>query len=320
MDKMLQDFINEIDIFNEKYLNYELFKYYKQYLITLNKNKEVKVYNLNSRSLGECILTSNSIEDIIDIFIHNSKVIYSHSDGTVKQLNPSTTLYKHKMTTFILHNKLLILGCCEGLIKVLDFKTYQVIATLKDHKSSIVSLIMHGNKLISKSADGTIHIWDSNKAIHSYKQNSTSNSPLIIHENKLITSNYEGEIIVLDVNDLSLLQIIIRHVKRINCLTIYDGKLISGCDDGEINVWNLEDMSLIQSIIASVGKILNLTIYENKVLSLIHNDPVQGCMYTGSALKVWEFKSSKLVRVDKFVTANRSIELMLDPVTQVIVY
>jgi WD40 repeat protein len=61
----------------------------------------------------------------------------------------------------VVHGDKLISGSNEGTIKVWNTDTWVCERTLKGHTSAVLCLVVHGDKLISGSHEGTIKVWGS---------------------------------------------------------------------------------------------------------------------------------------------------------------
>ncbi|KAJ1913434.1 hypothetical protein IWQ60_009207 [Tieghemiomyces parasiticus] len=57
---------------------------------------------------------------------------------------------------------LLFCGCQDGLIKIWDLETFQMISELHAHHDDVLALVAASTNLFSASADGSIKVWDRN--------------------------------------------------------------------------------------------------------------------------------------------------------------
>ncbi|KAJ1657318.1 hypothetical protein IWQ61_003260 [Dispira simplex] len=102
----------------------------------------------------------------------DATVLFSGSgDGQVKLwlvgkngLSPFRTMEGDITNVFsmALNEGLLFCGCQDGLIRIWDLETYQMILHLQAHTDDVLALVTQHYNLLSASADGTIKVWDRN--------------------------------------------------------------------------------------------------------------------------------------------------------------
>ena len=118
---------------------------------------------------------------------------------------------------------------------------YTEIKTLDRHNEGVSWIRIHKNKLYSRSADNTIHIWniETYEHIHTLCVPGGSMFCLAIHENKLYTGSWNNTIRVWNTETYKTIATLEGHTEMVTCLDIHENKLYSGSMDKTIRIWNI---------------------------------------------------------------------------------
>jgi WD40 repeat protein len=144
----------------------------------------------------------------------------------------------------VAYNGKLYSGSADTTIKVWNCSTNKLITTLKEHVTTVTSLVVHGGKLYSKSY-GDIKVWDcSDDSLITSLEHSCGVDLLQFHDDKLYTysqhsiDDSERAIRVYDCS-YNGLEATIRGAGDVKELTCQNGKLYSKNKEGHIMVWQL---------------------------------------------------------------------------------
>ncbi len=157
----------ELQLFTGHTFNAKHCLVYKDKLISGSDDCTIKIWELNTgEELQEFSSQCNGVQQLS---IDDNTLISLSGAGiiTVWDLNDETKakkLYrKANYSSFLTHDKELILGSEDGTIKILDLKTGKELRILEGHSERVINVLIYDDKLISASEDETIKIWDFKK-------------------------------------------------------------------------------------------------------------------------------------------------------------
>lgn len=147
-----------------------------------------------------------------------------------------------------LNNRLLAVGgySKNNNLRLLDFKTGEVIRLLEGHRDVINDLAfsLDGMRLISGSADDTARIWDvgSGQTLHILKGHSDNINAVAFSPGgkRAVTGSRDRTLKLWNVQDGTLIQTMEDHTKEVNT-TVFtpDGRyILSGSNDRTIRLWD----------------------------------------------------------------------------------
>jgi hypothetical protein len=172
-------------------------------------------------------------------------------------------------------------GYGDSLIRIWDFNTNMLLATLEGHKAPVYSLTISDNKLFSSSYDETIKIWDlsTNKCLATHENEGGSFT--VFNGYKLYTlGSPDNTIEVFDLNTNKCLATLEGHTRPviINSFAVSDDKLFSGSSDGTIKIWDLNT---------------------NKCLATLggHRAPINFLAISGSGEKLFSSSSDRTIKI-----------------------
>ena len=111
--------------------------------------------------------------------------------------------------------------------------------TLEGHDDGVYSIMMHGDKLVSGSADDTIKVWSTDtwaceRTLEGHRNAVIS---LVMHGDNLISSSSDHTIKVWSIDTWACERTLEGHSGAVLSLLVYGDKLLSSSDDSTIKVW-----------------------------------------------------------------------------------
>ena len=133
-------------------------------------------------------------------------------------------------------------GTVDGLVRLWDLRSGEVIRTLKGHSNAITCLKFDTTNIVTGSLDKSVKTWDlrTGGMIDSFTFGSHIRS-LDFDKNKIIVATEENSVKVFDRNEQ-------KHwccenpddqSSLVECLKYKNGYLVEGRNSGDINVWAL---------------------------------------------------------------------------------
>jgi hypothetical protein len=152
--------------------------------------------------------------------------------------------------------------------------------TIEGHGDTMLSLVVHGDKLISGSDDNTIKVrnldtWACERTLEG--QNSAV-CALVVHGDKLLSGSYDCTIKVWSTETWACQRTLRGHDDTLESLVVHGGKLISGSCDNTLKVWSTDTWACERTLEGHNG---------DEVTSLVmHGDRLISAS-TDCTIKVW---------------------------------
>ena len=191
--------------------------------------------------------------------------------------------------------KTLVNGSEDKTIKFWDFRTQELLHTIKDENPiRSIAISSDGQTFVSGSKDGVIKIWDfkTKKAQRTFQGHTNIIRSIIISRDgeTLITGSRDRTIKIWNLQTGELKKEFRNYTSSVLSLALSpDGKtLISGSFNGIINVYNLE-----------TGKLVNQFTKQNKLISSLAITKDGKRLIGGSgdgSIKIWNLQTAQLVK------------------------
>jgi WD40 repeat protein len=212
---------------------------------------------------------------------------------TYDNFNKSMVIYKNQF--FLLK--------LDGTIGIYNLETKECLGILNNPPLEIDAFIFCDDKLILKSTDQEIWIWNIDAQAFS---GSFALPPgrdigcMAASKEKLFLGTQEGEILVLDIKTGSLLNTLAMNVWMISCLAVSENKLIASNQDGDITIWDIDIKNRLHSLTHQQGYAIKSLVVANngKLFSASSNCSIKiWNISTGECLNTLETHASSLLCV-----------------------
>lgn len=164
------------------------------------------------------------------------------------------------------------------------------IHTLEGHTSTVRSLDIYNDILVSASYDSTCRIWNISEGtcLHTLTDHTAQLYICIITKDGLnvITGGLETTIRVWDIATGKCVSVLEGHTALVGQLHIQGSTLVSASSNGHVIIWSLETMSLIHNIAAHDGAVTSLQVSGDCIVS----------GGTDGLVKLWDLETAELVR------------------------
>ena len=211
------------------------------YLITVNQDKFIKVWNVTT---GELIRSlAGHTRSVLSVEISENGFFYTTAwDDTLKKwsLSDWSNVWTHSLgitypiRTKLYTDNLLVIGYDSGYLQLFDLLTRTVARVFPGHTATINSLMIIGNDLYSGDQNAKMKIWDITTAAlkYNFPDQRFEVKDIMRWNDKLVSLDYDFSVFVWT-NTLGI------YTKReyridIKCKTgaLFDNELYVGGDDG----------------------------------------------------------------------------------------
>lgn len=180
--------------------------------------------------------------------------------------NPNDEVFTCAMSSS--DSKTLITGASDGILRMIDLQTGQVVSTLKGHAGPVRSLALHprGLQIASAGADCLARLWDFDIVLqardylgHDAPVWSAAFSP---DGKKIVSASGDQTVRIWEVGSAQPVHILKGHTAPVtNALFTPDGKqVISAAADRLIKVWDVEQGKLVRDLPGHSGTITSIDI------------------------------------------------------------
>jgi WD40 repeat protein len=208
----------------------------------------------------------------------------------------------------------LISGSQDGIIEIWDLEDGTRLKTLRDHDSSVSSvLIVPNNKFISGSIGEVIKIWDlkSHRCLHTIINYLEVHSLCLISEDEIACGCDYGSFIVWNLNSLKKVRSIrVNDISTVTNLFLFDKTKLIVCNhEGfKIQIWDLQTFKCIKQLKSYFnGYYLTQLTINQDLLTFSGNEIKLVQIETGDLLKSIKFDHSifhvKSLNVDLIAAA-----------------
>jgi len=146
----------------------------------------------------------------------------------------------------VLPDGLLVAGCANGKLRVVNAHRGAVVATHRGHAAGIKALaVLPGGRLVSASADGTARVW--NTATWSCLATLTGHtkgvtSLAVLPDGRIATGSDDNFVRVWDASSGTCLGALTKHWGPVCALAVLaDGRLASASHGGRVRGWDTRD-------------------------------------------------------------------------------
>jgi WD40 repeat protein len=140
---------------------------------------------------------------------------------------------------------------------------------LEGHESYVMSLVVHGDKLISGSMDSTIKVWstDTWTCERTLEGHTNAVMSLVMHGDKLISGSTDKTIKIWNTDTWTCERTLEGHGATVPSLVMHGDKLISGSGDGSIKVWSTDTWACEHTLEGHEDAVYSLATHRNKLIS-----------------------------------------------------
>ncbi len=235
--------------------------------ISFSADKSIIIWNSNSFTKLESVMTKEEIWSVAVLL--NDSFVAGTDKGTlsifdmksidlllIESLREEKELSQYNAVLALAfirpdsNSFLLLKGSNDNVIKVLDMKTYKLIASLIGHTSKVTSLISISQKsFASGSNDKSIKIWEyySDEFLNTFKNSETITENLeniislaVLNDTKLVSSSIDRYIRVFDKSiEIKQTNEFKSHLKSVQDIVVLDKNMFASCSgDTTIKIWN----------------------------------------------------------------------------------
>lgn len=223
-----------------------------------------------------------------------------------RTIPPPLSAVRFTCSIFSKDSKTLFTGATDGIIRLYDPETGQLVGTFKGHNAEIRGLVLNpgGNQLASASADHTVRLWDFDVVLQARDFNGHDapvwSAAISSDGQRLVSASGDRTLKLWDVASGKVLHTLIGHTAPVTVAQFSaDGQWIaSGGGDSLVKIWNAETGALIRTLEGHVGTVTALDI------SADSKKIVSGSV--DKKVKVWDAGTGKealTIDVDAIVAA-----------------
>lgn len=236
----------------------------------------------------------------------NGKVrLWKEVDGNF-QYRRSYKGHKRTVSSLVFDNERVFAGSKSSEIKIWDFKTTNILSTLKGHIDFVTSLDYKNNVLVSASMDKTTCMWDvemNEKTQVFVNQKNWILTAKLNHYN--VVTGGEGKVRLYDtrsgknVRSFAIPYTVV--APWIMTLQFDDNKIVGGSFNKNVYIWDVGSSKLINK----------WTAHNDSVSSLYYKDDNIFTASVDSTVKVWDFHQQEeaLKTEDKVLNQNNSCSI-----------
>jgi WD40 repeat protein len=141
--------------------------------------------------------------------------------------------------------------------------------SFRGHNQSVFCLLVHGDKLLSCSADSLIKVWDLDTL--SFERTLEGHLGavwcLVVHADKLLTCSDDGSIKVWSTESWACERTLDGHLTFVNFLMTYGNSMLSADGAGKIKVWGLDTWTCEHTVDGHACDINCLVLHSDRILS-----------------------------------------------------
>lgn len=243
---------------------------------------------------------------ITSVFLAGNKIVCGYSIGDIKiwDLMTGRDITKRKMNHPVRRFRGIVLSVSgdkivsgsqeEGSVKIWNLNSGKE-STLREmkHGSSVQSIYVYDDrKIISRSSDDTISVWDLKTCEKNALQGGEEgfNNDVFsacVYDGKIISGLRDGTIKVrnLKTGQKIILQKEMKHNATVSAICAHDGKIISGAADGTIKIWDLKTGNeIIAPIMDHGAPVCSVAVSGGQIISFSTNGTV-------ATVKIWDTSS-----------------------------
>jgi len=180
-------------------------------------------------------------------------------------------------------------------IKIWDLKNGKLHSILEEGNSPIwyISMSPNGKWLVSSDVEGSIKVWNlvTYELVSKFEQKDVSIRGVVIDNSGkyVVSATYSDKAVTLwDVKNGEKIRTYLGHEDGVTCVALTEDKkfIVSGSYDKQIIIWNLEEGTIERKLATSKEHV--------RSLKISHDDKY--ILSTSEVVKVWNFKTGKLVK------------------------
>eukprot|EP00825_Cyclidium_porcatum_P044586 TRINITY_DN6589_c0_g1_i1.p1 TRINITY_DN6589_c0_g1~~TRINITY_DN6589_c0_g1_i1.p1 ORF type:complete len:1211 (-),score=194.06 TRINITY_DN6589_c0_g1_i1:148-3780(-) len=235
-------------------LNYSFSNLDLSYIKVKNSNLENGMFNrtnfrfaqLINCQFTKCILNSADFTgaDLTDVNFGIPQEYFSNSNSIIAVAVTSDCNY-------------IVSGDSDSNVKIWNFDTGSLIATLKGHKGEVCAIsISPSNKyIISGSSDSTIKVWNleqgTNLSTLSGHKNIVSSVAISQDEKYIVSGSWDTTIIIWNFENGQPVKTLAQHQKQVTSIAITQNSnfIISGSYDNSLIIWHCATGALVKKAI-----------------------------------------------------------------------
>jgi len=275
-------------------------KFGKQYIISGSVDKTIKIWDISTYELVE---------------------ILEEHRNTVRSVAVSGIINTSDEFGNIISKQYIISASDDKTIKIWNFSTFKLVASLEGHTNGINSVAVSGKYIISGSFDKTIKIWDLSTFklvttleghtdwINCVAVSSINNTTDKFGKQYIILASDDKTIKIWDLSTFKLVETLEGHTNSVNSVAVSSinnttdkfGKqyIISASDDKTIKIWNFSTFKLVASLEGHTNGINSVAVSDIiNTTDEFGNNIEKQYIISGSrdgTIKIWDFSTFKLV-------------------------
>lgn len=202
-------------------------------MVSGSEDRTIRVWDLHT---GHCIETLDLNFSSITKVISSDQGFTSNNSGILQSAMPTTTPITGDLQSY---DVALATGTCDGIVRLWDLRSGEVVRTLTGHKDAITTLKFDTTNIITGSLDKSVKIWD-------LRMGTLSDS--FTFESPVLSVDFDAEKIVIANNESSV-KIFDRTTRKhlyyredsqnslVKTIRYQNGYVVEGRSDGDVNVW-----------------------------------------------------------------------------------
>jgi len=216
------------------------------------------------------MLLPDLTEDLDNTVVYPNIDKPSDVNNSELQLTNTLTGHDQRITCLLVNQdqSKLYSSSADGLLRIWDLNTLQVLESFKAHRRSIESMCINDKYLFTSSVDESIRVWDINNITdckfkleeHSGEVNDICIDPI---NQYLISCSFDKSIKIWDLNTMTCIKTLNAHSKSVKSLFISGKYLFSSSNDSTIKLWDLDMKICIYGFEAHDSWVQTLALYSN---------------------------------------------------------
>jgi WD40 repeat protein len=229
-----------------------------------------------------------------DKFVVRWDLNHLKQDNFVIQLEKSAYSILH-----LLNQPLLLIGCSNGDLHIVNSKEKKEIKFIQHHKTAIFSIIEIQKKqlFVTGDADGNVCIWDSIKLslLLQIPLNSGKIRAIIQANHELVIGAKDGKIRFFDLEFFNITAEILINKDGVQSIERYANTLLIGGYDGYLYVFDLESKKIMSMIPAHKGPIYSIILLDEHNFATASRD---------KSIKIWDLTTLKVLEKKEYKTGG----------------
>ena len=185
-------------------------------------------------------------------------------------------------------NKKYVVSGSKQTIKLWDFKTGDLLSTLKGHPGEVFDIALSNQKIVS-AGEYAVMVWDleNGKLLKTLKAGKyTTFRSVALYQDLIVTGDSDNQVKIWDLNKGTLINTLKGHNDRVNTVACNHRYIVSGSEDKTVKIWDIKTGRLLKTLKGHTKAVNSVALGQQYVIS-------------GSddyLVKVWDIQTGELVK------------------------